>query len=97
MLPITPELVSQGLEAYKETIRLNKTRLNGMIDGMTKNALKDMLKSYMGIQIACEVLEEPFKTNHDIKAVKAFEESMRLQEDCIGYITLKRELEESNV
>lgn len=95
-MELTPQLVKEGLEQYKDTIRADKMRLSSLIDGMTKNCLKDLVKSYMGVQLASEALQEEFKTNHDDATVKAFQLSIKLQDDCIGYMSLKQELQEDH-
>lgn len=96
-MEVTPQLVKEGLAAYKLAIKADKDRINEKINGLTKNALKELLKSYMGVQLACNLLEEPFETRHSDETVNLVQQSFKLQEDCMGYMTLNKEMEENNV
>lgn len=94
MLNVTPETVGAGVESYKGVIRANMEDLEAKIQDLSKSGLKDLLRAYMGIQLACEILEEPFTSNHTHKEQSALQSSIKLQDDCLGYMKLTRELQE---
>lgn len=95
MLPqVTPNSVQEGLDNYKGIIRAKRDELEGNIKALSKSGLIDLLRAYMGVQLACEILEEPFTANHTNKEETAVKSSMTLQDDCLGFIKLTRELQE---
>lgn len=91
---ITPELVSENLEQYRKLMEQDHVKLEYLIQDLPKQALLRLVKLYTGCNIAREIIganQLEFHPNEE----KVIRVGMKLQDDCIGYLKLKNELNEN--
>lgn len=85
--------IEQSLAQYKEVMFREYVVLEDLIDNLPKQALIRLTKLYTGCNLAREIAEVGLLDFHQDEE-KLIKKSMKLQDDCIGYLQLKKEINE---
>lgn len=92
-LVITDEVINQNLEQYKGVMNRDYITLELLIDTLPKQALTRLVKMYSGCNLAREIAGVESLSFHQNEE-KIIKKAMKLQDDCIGYLQLKKEMDE---